>query len=913
MKISFRILFINFAIVVVILISSALAFYSITYKVLSSQQSKYLSNSKEDFINSFRNIAENIDNDFTIFLEKRNKLNANFNYNREITNLDFVLVSTTNFKKGKSNSIGLNIEFAREFIGVPKGGFSLAKFLDLNPAVIVHSYKTKNNTVYYYGKRIDENVLNKISDKIGSDVALISNGIPLEVSNSQNNQEYTYNLIQAAKNLSSKKDFNANTMEDENSDIISTLYKSTTLNENVQLEFLIFSNLSAVADLRFKIKIFLIVIGVAGVLLSLILTLVFTDKIRKQIGLLSKATEFTKNLDFKNKINIKSKDEIGKLAFAFNNMLDVLNKNQKMRSEYAEFITLLNQNPTLNQISDAALKKIIRSYDFTAGALYSVDEENKISLLSSYGIDATSLVSESSSYFDLLLKDKKQIEFNLENNPAEIKTGTIIIKIKYLLITPIIYNGKIISILELNAAEKPTVEAKEYLSSIQEQLAIGLMNAKTFVKMENLVGELKQLNENYQKQNDSLIKLHNELKEKADELFIQKQRAEESTRVKSQFLASMSHELRTPMNSILGLTDLLLNDSTISNKNQERLEIVLKSSKRLMQLINDILDLSKIEAGKMEIVEDNIVLDDLIKEVEASIKPLTNDKGLDFSVIKEIDTMIIIQTDKNKVTQVLLNLLGNAVKFTQNGKIMLRVNQTNDQRLRFDIIDTGIGISKADQQTIFEEFRQVDGTISRKYSGTGLGLSISKRIADLLNGELSLKSEINNGSVFSFILPAKIVELSQDIPTNTDDSKIQINNDKSPVQERAETEGTILIVDDDPDILFTLKEIVQSLGYKGEIANGGRECLSILEIEKPDLILLDIMMPEMNGFQTIKKIKESEKFKDIPVFAVSAKAMSSEKNIILKHGFDEFIPKPVDAKILDYKMQKFLHNLEVHT
>lgn len=907
MKISFRILLINFVTVAVILISSAFAFYSITYKVFSTQQSKYLSNSKEDFINSFRTINENIDNDFTLFLEKKDHSGGNLGLAKKTTNIDFIFIKD-------NSSASLETEFTRDFIELPKGKFSLYQFLQLNPAVIVHSYKTNNNIIYYYGKRIDENTLNKISDKIGSDIAIVSKGIPLEVSNNQTNQEYTYNLVQAINTLSNNKgNIDVNTQEAENSDIISTLYTPTALNESNQLDFLIFSNLFAVADMRFKIKIFLIVIGVAGILLSLILTLVFTDKIRKQIGLLSKATENTKQLDFKNKINIKSKDELGKLALAFNNMLDVLNKNQKMRSEYAEFIALLNQNPSLNEISDAALKKIIRTYDFAAGALYSVEDETTISLLSSYGIKSQPLANESSSYFDLVLKEKKQIEFNLENNPAEIKTGTIIIKIKYLLIVPIIYNGKIISVLELCAADKPTDEAREYLVSIQEQMAIGLMNAKTFVKMENLVEKLKQLNESYQQQNYSLMTLHKELKTKADELFIQKQKAEESTKLKSQFLASMSHELRTPMNSILGLTELMLSDQTISDKSQERLGVVLKSGKRLMQLINDILDLSKIEAGKMTMAEDNIVLDDLLKEVETSIKPLANDKDLDFIVTKEMDSRVIIQTDKNKITQILLNLLGNAVKFTHKGKVELRVNQSDREKLRFDIIDTGIGIPKSEQQSIFEEFRQIDGTISRKYSGTGLGLSISKKIVNLLNGELLIKSELNVGSVFTFIIPVKYIEFSHEPFADTKTPVVQTIDTNTEVEEKPEASKKILIVDDDPDILFTLKEIVQSLDYKGEIANGGKECLAMLEIEKPDLILLDIMMPDMNGFQTIKKIRESEKFKDIPVLAVSAKAMSSEKDIILKHGFDDFIPKPVDAKILNYKIQKFLHNLEVHT
>lgn len=903
MKISFRILFINFAIVAAILISSAIAFYSITYTVLSTQQSKDLSNSVNNFVYSYRKITENIDNDFIVFIKEGK--NTDQNIGSGLDNLDFVIEQD---HPGET----INIKLIKKSISISKSNFSLEKFLKLNPTIIVNSYKTADKT-YYYGKVIDENMLNDISSKINADIALIWQGTPLEISNSQNNQDYTYNLAQAANTLDSKGNFEINTQEAESTDILSTLYTPTIFNQNNQIKFLIFSSLKAVSDLGYKIKIFIVVIGAAGILLSLILTMVFTDKIRKQIRLLSKATEFTKDLDFKRKIDIKTNDEIGKLASAFNNMLDVLNKNQKIKNEYADFVALLNQNPSLKEISDAALGKIINTHNFTAGAMYSIDER-KISLVSSYGFDKQNEIKENSPYFDAALKNKKQIEFNLENNPAEISAGIVKIKIKHLLIIPIIYNNDIIAIMELCSVEKPSADAKEFLSNVQEQLAIGLMNAKTFVRMENLVSELKALNNSYQKQNKALVELHNQLKEKAEELKKQKEKAEESTKLKSQFLASMSHELRTPMNSILGLTELLLSENSLSQKNQERLDVVFKSGKRLMRLINDILDLSKIEAGKMEVSYEDTVLEDLLSEIETSVKTLAISKGLDFKIIRHSRVNFIVKTDRNKITQILLNLLGNAVKFTENGKVELHVTNLESEKLRFDIVDSGIGISKENQDAIFEEFRQVDGTTSRKYSGTGLGLSISQKIAKLLGGSISIKSELNKGSVFSFVVPVIIVgsltstvNQANELPENT---QIIDKIDQNETENKAQNHK-ILIVDDDPDILFTMKEMVQSLGFEAEIANSGKECLYMLNETKPDLILLDIMMPEMDGFQTVKKIKE--KYKNLPVFAVSAKEMRSEKDIIIKHGFDDFIPKPINSKILNYKLRKVFPIAEVNT
>jgi signal transduction histidine kinase len=173
------------------------------------------------------------------------------------------------------------------------------------------------------------------------------------------------------------------------------------------------------------------------------------------------------------------------------------------------------------------------------------------------------------------------------------------------------------------------------------------------------------------------------------------------------------------MNSILGLTELILEKANLEDKNRERLEVVLNSGKRLMNLINDILDLSKIEAGKMDIRYEDVILDELIEEVSASITPLVNKRGIGFQVTRNIDTRMLINTDRAKVTQVLINLLGNAVKFTDEGNVTLRIS-SDDDLLNFEVIDTGIGISEEDRQSIFEEFRQADGSTTRKYSGTGL-------------------------------------------------------------------------------------------------------------------------------------------------------------------------------------------------
>lgn len=1178
MKISYRILLINFAIVALIIGSSAFAFYSIMYNVLSSQQSKYLINSSKDFSYFYREMLQNTEDDFAI-LVKNNKSFLTSDFQLINKNIDFI------FETNDTSSTYLRRKVYKDFVVVSKYNFTINKFLQANPYAVVKTYRDDNGTFYFYGRIINNEVLSEISKKIGAEVAVIWKDSPSEISNESENQKFIYPLTQAYNNLSAKNNYNVYSQETESTDILSILYEPySNFEKDNNLKFLIFTTLNEAADLKSNLKYILLIIGGAGIFLSLILILVFTDKIRKQLAQLSEATELIKEGNFKNKIDIKSKDEIGKLAGAFNRMLEVLRKNQKIRNEYSEFITLINQNPTLSEISDAALRKIITTCDFTVGALYTSTDE-QIVLTSSFGFGKDYLLSDKNSFFDTVLETKETLEFHFKENHPVVKTGVLSIQIQYLLILPIIFSNEVIALLELGAAEKPTEEAREYLSNIQEQLAIGLTNATAFVKMENLVEELKTLNENYQnqnvrvsKQNETLVNLHKELQEKAEELSIQKQKAESSTNVKSQFLASMSHELRTPMNSILGLTELILEDRSLAAKNKERLRVVLKSGNRLMNLINDILDLSKIEAGKMDVHEENIFLDELIKEIETSIKPLAQAKKISFNIVKHSKTKIIIKSDKGKVTQVLMNLLGNAIKFTDNGKVELHITTLDDDQLKFDVMDSGIGISEEDQKIIFDEFRQIDGTSTRKHSGTGLGLSICKRIANLLNGKLTVQSKQGNGSNFSFILPLKLTDFSfaekksainldvlknnihhpvlvidddpevrytigqyliskgyevvyaesgekgieeakriqpfaitldvllpqkdgwnilkelkedsstkdipvilisiisdkklgyglgafeyfikpvsaekllstfdrlesyvkrkinkivlvdddelefekfskylKDNPIKIDyiqDSEIAFNKileiqpdliildllmpkvdgislahklkenretknipiiistakdlseeeksslsnivenitfksqghpldvlkivrDRLNIQEvslkkedsiisneEAEVElikieskpegknylGEVLIVDDDPDTLFTISELVEACNCKPITATNGIECLEKLKETTPDLILLDIMMPEMDGFQTIKKIRENDKFKNLPVYAVSAKAMSDDKSIIIKHGFDDFIPKPVNQTVINYKLQKIFNQIKI--
>ena len=876
MKISYRILFINFFVVVLIIGSASFAFYSIMYNVLTSLQSKYLLKSSHDFILAYNETFQKTEDDFTQL--SRSEL---FSKERlKSTSIDFIL------EQDSKNANFYLRSVAKEGVNLSPKVSSLEEFIGDNPSAVIKSHTFQDGASVYYGRLLTDDFLNSIAQKINAQVATITGNSTLQVSNQSSNQKYIYFLNKAYNNLSRREKFDIYTEDSDQADIITTLCSiSSNINENQSLNFLIFLTLNEAADLRLSIKYILITVGIAGVFLSLILTFVFTQKIRSQLSSLSSATKLTKQGNFKNKIEIKSNDEIGRLASAFNSMLDELDKHDRAITEYSDFLALINRNASLKEIADAALNKIIKTCGFAVGAIYAV-KNNSITLIRSYGIKGKT-AAEDFEFFDSAIKNREILELCFEKNFPTVSSGIISLEIKHMLLIPIIYNNEVIALLELGGLDKPSQEVKNYLAKIQEQLAIGLTNAFAFVQLENLVVELKLLNEEYQKQNqqikqqnESLIKLHDQLKDKARELEIQKLRAEESTKLKSQFLASMSHELRTPMNSVLGLTELILEEtSSLSLKTKERLEIVHRSGKRLMNLINDILDLSKIEAGKMELKNDEVLLEDIIFDVEASIKPLVVKKHLELKIVRKTNTNVFISTDRGKVTQVLINLLGNAIKFTEKGLVELNIETEPGNRLRFDIVDSGIGISADDQKIIFEEFRQIDGTNTRKYGGTGLGLSICKKMADMLNGVLSVESQLNKGSIFTFAIPFKV-------SSGKNKEKRFVNVE--PL--RKNRKNPILVIDDDAEVRLTIGEYLESKGYNVVYADNGAKGINLAIELQPFAISLDLLLPNKDCWTALKELKEDPATKDIPVILVS---INGDKNLGYGLGAFEYFVKPI--------------------
>jgi len=393
-----------------------------------------------------------------------------------------------------------------------------------------------------------------------------------------------------------------------------------------------------------------------------------------------------------------------------------------------------------------------------------------------------------------------------------------------------------------------------------------------------------------------------------------KEEAESANRAKSQFLANMSHEIRTPMNAIIGMSKTLREYSAnnLSDKQLEGLEIIYRSGQRLLLLINDILDLSKIEAGKMEVSLRAFSLDALIATIRSMVKTLCGDNNeIEFLVQKSDSVPGTIISDAQKLHDIFTNIISNAVKFTDKGEIVLKID-VEQNRLCFKVSDTGIGISKDDVEHIFEEFTQVDSSTTRKYQGTGLGLAICKKMVELLGGEIKAESELGKGTTIMFYIPLKSEQI---LPDDYVTEPLEYEARKSELVRRhyesgfdsrtPENPAKILIAEDDK---FGRAAIEMMLEHKYHLifAEDGKEAVEKYFTVSPDVVLMDIMMPVMDGYQAFDEIIKNRSKQTVPIIALTAKAMIDDREELLAYGFTDYISKPINDESLIKIIEKHL-------
>ena len=462
---------------------------------------------------------------------------------------------------------------------------------------------------------------------------------------------------------------------------------------------------------------------------------------------------------------------------------------------------------------------------------------------------------------------------------------------------------------ELEAQSQKLQASDEELRVQQEEL---MQSNKELEEKTKLVEEK---NHAFNEKNILLVAATTDLKTKADQLSL-------SSKYKSEFLANMSHELRTPLNSIL-LLSKLLQDNLDDNLSEDQIEystVINKAGNSLLELINDILDLSKIESGKMDVNAETLILNKFTGDIQSLFNPIAKDKEIEFNVVVNSDCPISMYTDKMRLDQVVKNLLSNAFKFSAKGKVNLTISYNLQQdMISFSVVDTGIGIAKDKQALVFEAFQQADGSTKRKYGGTGLGLSISKEIAHLLGGEITLESEVGVGSNFTITIPANYSlenlkkqtkknssilnnSVAPDLtPDKESEISVLVDDDRHLIEKK---DKTILIVEDDIYFVKILQNSAKSRGYKVLVAINGNEAVELAKKHIPTGIILDLHLPKKSGWEVLKELKDFAETKHIPVHIVSSQDLDSRTT--KESGAIDFTNKPIS----DDNMQNVFRSLE---
>ncbi|MEU0244768.1 HAMP domain-containing protein [Streptomyces sp. NPDC006235] len=658
--------------------------------------------------------------------------------------------------------------------------------------------------------------------------------------------------------------------------------------------------------------------------------------------------------DMSRSITVETRGEVTELKDNINLMVANLRETTRakdwLESNLARLAALMQGHRDLMEVADLILRELTPLVNAQYGAFYLADPEQDgatvptkgLAFIAGYGAAQDATVETGALPVHGLVaqaaREKKRIL--VEGAPTDyikINSGLGEAAPTTIVIIPILFEAKLLGVIELASFSRFSDVHLAFFDQFVNTIGVAINTIIANSRTESLLGESQRLAMQLQERSDELQKQQGELQRSNAELEEKAALLATSSQYKSEFLANMSHELRTPLNSLLILARLLSDnpDGHLSDQEVQFATTIHRSGSDLLQLINDILDLSKIEAGRMDVRPKRLPLIKLLDYVHATFRPLTIDRGLAFELAVGEDVPREMYSDEQRLQQILRNLLSNAIKFTASGKVELRVDRVKDAEhhyvrdtddvIAFTVSDTGIGIAPEKLPVIFEAFQQADGTTNRKYGGTGLGLSISREIAGLLGGRIVAESEPGKGSTFTLYVPVVSPGHTAPAPAPEDPPgpsptlepaiagpfpAAYDTDDAWPSPARLETWTSgrpgrilagrrVLIVDDDIRNVFALTHVLGRVGMTVLYAENGREGIEMLErSEGVELVLMDIMMPEMDGYETISAIRRTPRWADLPIVALTAKAMPGDREKSIARGANDYVPKPVDIERL---------------
>ncbi|MFC8901205.1 ATP-binding protein, partial [Micromonospora sp. NPDC057140] len=660
--------------------------------------------------------------------------------------------------------------------------------------------------------------------------------------------------------------------------------------------------------------------------------------------------------DLTQRIAVEAQGEVAELKDNINQMIVTLRETTKKNAEQgwldsnlARIGGLLQGQRDLGEVCRMIMMEVTPLVDAQLGAFFLADTSDgsmRLRLTASYGYvarghDVTFGPGEGLVGQAALSRRTIRVSASPDGR-LTLRSGLANTPPADLVVLPVLFEGELLGVIEFaGVAAFPDLHLT-FLERLVLTIGVAVNTIQANRRTEELLAQSQRLAHELQEQSAELQRTNAELEDKAQLLSEQKanietqnreielarlgleDKAQQLTRAsayKSEFLANMSHELRTPLNSLLLLARLLVENSeqNLTPKQIEFARTIHGSGSDLLRLIDDILDLSKIEAGRMDVEPTEVQFTDIRGYVEQAFAPQAEDKGLDFQVrlAKELPPALV--TDAGRLQQILRNLLSNAVKFTDNGAVTLRIAPAPEnvvfdvpaltnarQVIAFTVIDTGIGISDDKLSLIFEAFQQADGTTSRRYGGTGLGLSISRDLARLLGGSITVSSAPGEGSTFTLYVPEVLAPDAVVAPAPPSPARAGLPSSllMPPLElsEPAETpatrrlEGvTVLIIDDDVRNVFALTSALELHGMTVLYSDNGADGVRLLA-EHPEvgIVLMDAMMPDQDGYETTRQIRRNHHFADLPIVFLTAKAMPGDRESALAAGGSDYITKPVD-------------------